>query len=360
MNCSFFCILLIAILGFASSCVTTYNMSSIQVEILKPGFYTMPENIDTIAIFKRDLFQSDTIAFRYSDGDNKKMLTDKLISYRDLSNNCVDALADFLSNEGYFLKIINYKDSMNYLFSRGDSLINYPELHKKSGADAFIFLDFFLMEDHLINNTGYYSDNGIIVIEQFPEFRRSSRLETVNANLLWTVSFKGDSSVYLVKQPDNLYYGNSVYPELFGNDINHRLLLKNASEYLGKAFGAKIVPTWLKVERSYYRSRNDNMLAAEKLCLNGEYLKAAEIYKRETKNKNRNIAAKARYNMALLCEMEGKPDAAIDWLALSFSAYKQNNEEHKFNCQQYINILALRKKEIERLGKQVREKSGTY
>jgi len=333
-------------------------MSSIQVEILKPALFEMPENIDTIAIFKRDLFQSDTIAFRYSDAYNKKTLTDKLISYRDLSNQCVDALADFLDNEGFFVKVINYRDSINYLFSGSDGLIHYPESFKKLGVDAFVFLDFFQLKDHLTNSTGYYSYNNIT--EQFPEFRNSTKLESVEANLLWTVSFKSDTSVYLVRQPDELYYGNIVYPELFGNDLNHRLLLKNASEYLGKAFGAKLVPTWMKVERSYYRSHNENMRAAEKLSLNGEYLKAAEIYKRETKNKNRNIAAKARYNMAVLCEMEGKPDAAIDWLVLSYSAYKQNNEAHKFNCQQYINIIATRKKEIERLGKQVREKSGTH
>ena len=352
MSCRFFCILLIVILGFASSCVTTYNMRSLQVEILKPALFAMPENIDTIAIFKRDLYRSDTITFRYFDVDNKKTQTNKFVRYSDLSNKCVDALADFLDNEGFFMKVINYRDSMNYLFSGSDSLINYPELHKKLGVDAFVFLDFFQLKDYLTNSTGYYSYNDIT--EQFPEFRNSTKLESVGANLLWTVSFKGDTSVYLVKQPDDLYYGNIVYPELFGNDLNHRLLLKNASEYLGKAFGAKIVPTWLKVERSYYRSRNVNMLAAEKLCLNGEYLKSAEIYNRETKNKNRNIAAKARYNMALLCEMEGKPDAAIDWLVLSYSAYKQNNEAHKFNCQQYINLIALRKKELEKLEHQVR------
>ncbi len=352
MSCRFFCILLIVILGFASSCVTTYNMRSLQVEILKPALFAMPENIDTIAIFKRDLYRSDTITFRYFDVDNKKTQTNKFVRYSDLSNKCVDALADFLDNEGFFMKVINYRDSMNYLFSGSDSLINYPELHKKLGVDAFVFLDFFQLKDYLTNSTGYYSYNDIT--EQFPEFRNSTKLESVGANLLWTVSFKGDTSVYLVKQPDDLYYGNIVYPELFGNDLNHRLLLKNASEYLGKAFGAKIVPTWLKVERSYYRSRNVNMLAAEKYCLNGEYLKSAEIYNRETKNKNRNIAAKARYNMALLCEMEGKPDAAIDWLVLSYSAYKQNNEAHKFNCQQYINLIALRKKELEKLEHQVR------
>ena len=352
MSCRLFYILLIVILGFTSSCVTTYNMRSLQVEILKPALFAMPENIDTIAIFKRDLYRSDTITFRYFDVDNKKTQTNKFVRYSDLSNKCVDALADFLDNEGFFMKVINYRDSMNYLFSGSDSLINYPELHKKLGVDAFVFLDFFQLKDYLTNSTGYYSYNDIT--EQFPEFRNSTKLESVGANLLWTVSFKGDTSVYLVKQPDDLYYGNIVYPELFGNDLNHRLLLKNASEYLGKAFGAKIVPTWLKVERSYYRSRNVNMLAAEKYCLNGEYLKSAEIYNRETKNKNRNIAAKARYNMALLCEMEGKPDAAIDWLVLSYSAYKQNNEAHKFNCQQYINLIALRKKELEKLEHQVR------
>lgn len=350
MKSRFFCILLIAILGFGSSCVTTYNMSSIQVEILKPALFALPEDIDTLAVFTRHLYLPDTTTFKYV--SRNKIITDTTIHYRDLSNKCVDALANYLDNEGYFLKVVNYKDSMYHLFSEGDSLINYHELHKELGVDVCIFLDIFQLEDHQIKKSDYYTWTNIV--DNFPEFRKSTKLESVGAFLLWTITIKNDSSKYIYKQPDDLYYGNAVYPELFGENINHKLLLNNASEFLGKSFGAKIVPTWLKVERSYYRSRNVNMLAAEKLCLNGEYLKAAEIYNRETKSKNRNIAAKARYNMALICEMEGKQDAAINWLTNSYSAYKQNNEAHKYNCQQYINILALRKKEIERLGKQIR------
>lgn len=337
-----------------TSCFTTYNMRSLQLEMLKPALFTIPENIDTIAILKRDLYQSDTMTFRYFDLDNKKLMTDKLIRYQDLSNQCVDALADFLNTEGYFKRVINCKDSLNCRFPGNYTLINYSIMHKKTGIDAFIFLDFFKLNDQLTNDYGYYSSYGII--EQFPEFRNSTKFESIGANLLWNVSFKDDTSVYMVKQPDDLYYGNNVYPELFGSDAKHKLLLKNASEYLGASFGGKIVPTWMKVERSYYRSHNVNMLQAEKFCLNGEYLKAAELYNRETNNRNRNIAAKAKYNMALICELEGKPDAAIDWLVKSYSAYKQENEEHKFNCQQYINILAIRIKELNRLEKQVREK----
>lgn len=96
------------------------------------------------------------------------------------------------------------------------------------------------------------------------------------------------------------------------------------------------------------------MLLAEKYALNNEWLKAAEIWNKQSKNKNPRMAAKACYNMALVCEMEGKLDNAIDWLVQSHSMLKVNNEEHKEICKRYITVLALRKKEIERLAHQVR------
>lgn len=359
MTSKFSLILLIAALGL-SSCVTTYNMSSIQVELLKPALFAMPDDIDTIAIFKRDYYQSDTIRFSYFDVDKNKVISDKNIHYCDLSNKCTAALAEYIDGEGYFSKVVNYSDSMNHIFSKADSLISYPELHKKIGSDIFVFLDRFQLEDELTNNIGGYFKP--LIVDLFPEFKRSSKIESVKANLLWTITFKGDSAFYLIRQPDDLHYGNSITPELFGNHQNHLLLLQNISAYMGKDFASRIIPSWLKVERTYYKSNNVDMLKAEEYFLKGEWLKAAEIYNRETKNKNRNIAAKARYNMALVCEMEGKPDAAIDWLVLSYSAYKNKNPNmvHKSNCQQYINILALRKKEIARLDKQVRKKPGMY
>jgi len=96
------------------------------------------------------------------------------------------------------------------------------------------------------------------------------------------------------------------------------------------------------------------MLLAEKYALQNDWLKAAEIWNRLTNNKNQKIAAKASYNMALACEMEGKHDVAIDWLVKSFSILKENSDVHKKNCQRYIAVLTLRKKELERLAKQVR------
>ena len=132
-------LLLGLILGF-TSCMTTYNRKSIQVEIMKPALFALPEHIDTIAIVKRDFYQSDTILFKLTNGDTEKVTRDTSIHFSQLSNHCVDALSETVSNEGFYLKVINYRDSMNYLFST-DSMASYHELHKTLGVDAFVFLD---------------------------------------------------------------------------------------------------------------------------------------------------------------------------------------------------------------------------
>jgi hypothetical protein len=131
-------------------------------------------------------------------------------------------------------------------------------------------------------------------------------------------------------------------------------ILKDATKYIAKTFGSKLAPSWMPVERMYYTSGNPTMQMAEKFALQNEWLKAAEIWNRESKNKNKKIAAKATFNMAIACEMEGKFDLAIDWLVKSYSALPKNNEEHKASCQRYIDVLALRKKEVKKLSKQIR------
>jgi hypothetical protein len=329
-------------------------MSTIEVELMKPGQLTLRADIDTVAVFKRDLFKFDTTIYKYTYGIRNRLITDTSIHYQELSNKCADNLANYLENEKYFLKVINYRDSMNYLFTQADSLINFPELHKKLNADAFIFLDYFHLWDHQTKNTN--SDFIYNIQDAFPEFKKCKQFEFVSAKLIWTIFIKGDSTRYILEQPDDLYYGNTVNPEYFENDDSHRLLLENASIFLGNSLGTKILPSWKKVERIFYRSNNIHMLKAESFLLSGDWLKAAEIYNKETMNKNRNIAAKAKYNMALICEIEGKFDAATDWLVRSYSTYKQENELHQSNCRLYIELIAIRKKEIEQIEKQIRIK----
>lgn len=350
MKNSIFLLILLAAIGI-SSCSINSTMGSLKVETLKPGLLSFLEHVDTVAIFKRDFYKSDTNVYRYLDVEDNKIMTDSLIRFTDLSNKCVDALAGYLHQQGHFLKVINFRDTMNHLFAGKENTLNYKGMAEKLGVDMCMSLDFFHLKDKLMNNNFYFSSQ---VLDDFPEFRTSTTMECVESNLLWTLSFRGDTSLYISKDKDELHYGNSVNPELFGGDRRHKLLLENVAGYLGESFAKKFTPSEEQTERLYYKSKNPSMLQAEKYFVEGDLIKAAEIYKKQTYSKNPDIAAKATYNMALICELEGNLPAASDWLYQSTYVIQTKSPVHQMNCTDYNTILAKRRREVVVLERQAK------
>jgi len=327
-----FLILLISVLAL-TSCLMTESVRSIQLEVMKPGIFTLPEEYNTVAIFKRDLYQSDTAVIRYIEDSGSKL--DTSVSYADLSVFCVDALAETIRKEGYFSEVKNYRDSLNHFWNNGKSTISRNELVERTKADIFIFLDYFHS-----SHTAFFNSSGVF---------------KTNLWLWWTIEVKNDSASYVYNQKETFRYERYLFPEFFKEKtVKMNNILKDATKYTAKSFGSTLAPSWMPVERMYYTSGNPTMQMAEKFALQNEWMKAAEIWNRESKNKNKKIVAKATFNMAIACEMEGKFDLAIDWLIKSYSALPQNNEEHKASCQRYIDVLALRKKEVKKLSKQIR------
>jgi len=301
---------------------------------MKPAIIKIPYGIKSVAIFKRDITQSDTCVLKFNCLYRSAFKYDTSIKYSDLSNNCVDGLANFFEENGYFQKVVNYRDSMSYLPKGSQSKGDPNLLFDKANVDACIFLDSF----HLENSKFYLFTNSF-----------SSK-----ASLHWKFTFKNDTTVYSYNQTDTLFYDEFEFRNFRLKNRKSRQQYMNTSEYLGREFGARMLPSWIQVERMYYRSNSADMRKAEKFALKQDWLKAAEIWNKETKNKNLIISAKARYNMALACEMEGKLDIGIEWLEKSSLSLNKDDGMHKINCQRYINILTGRKKEIEKLGNQMR------
>ena len=327
-------LILVVFLGL-TSCLITEQVSELQVEIMKPGLFIFPENIKNVAVFKRDMYHSDTSVFKYLNTED--IVIDTTIKSSNLSNLCVDAVASYFREEGYFQNVKNYRDSLNSKWN-SNSVIDTPdELFNKSKSDILIFLDFFKFYDIMISKS-------------------TNHLYTA-ACLSWTITIKNDTAAYIYNQIDTLDYNDWQLKSFNLEKNGHSKIIMDAAKYLGESCGKKIIPSWLLVQRMYYKSSNPDMLKAEQFALKNEWLKAAEIWNRETKNKNLKIVAKSCYNLALAAEMEGKIDLSIDWLIRSYSTLPKENKDHKANCQRYINILAMRKKEIERLDKQIR-KSG--
>jgi hypothetical protein len=344
-----------------SSCVMTDQIRTMQIEIMRPAVINIPDNA-SVTVFNRNISQSDTCTFRYSNGGlksvdslllGKRLIdpvygtelrycnfreteTDASIKYKNLSDTCVNRLINYFNENNSFRKVSNPSDSIVPILSNSQSIKTQKELFELTNSDVCIFLDFLHM---------------YTTLDMYREIPFESKVR-----LYWTVILKSDSLAYSYNQTDTLYYDK---PQIDGFYIPKsktlNKLVNNSCIYLARSFGAKMTRAWAQEERMYYKSKNTEMLKAEKYAISQDWLKAAEIWNQQTKNKNDKIAAKACYNMALACEMEGKPDVAIAWLVQSYSSLKKNNEDHKTNCQRYVNVLALRKLEIERLAEQVNQ-----
>lgn len=335
-----------------TACTTTYKIHSLQLEIMEPGLLT-GDTIDTIAIINRESYYSDSDTFFYVNIAKEKLIWDNLIKYKDLQKICTDTLAEYLMQSGNFKRVISYRDSLNNpAYAEGIAKSRKKEnCTNNTSYDACIFLDDFVLMADLFTKS-YLFDNDVIA--NFPEFKNSTMMETVYTLLYWSISYPGDSAKHEYKRPENLFYGNSVYPYFFGSEENHRKLIKNAAQSLGLSFASELLPHLGIVDRVYYHSRNPRMLLAEKNLLSNNYREAAETYRSLTNNKNPNIAAKACFNMALICEMEENMDAALEWLNQSTNVFQTKAYVHKMHCNNYNTILVKRKEDLVLLEKQVK------
>lgn len=130
--------------------------------------------------------------------------------------------------------------------------------------------------------------------------------------------------------------------------------LKEAAQLSGINFAEFLVPHWEQVQRMYYKSGHTELKKTDKFISEGKWLKAAAIWKANINNKNKNIAAKSMFNMALASEMEGHIDTAIDWAVKSYHVFGEKNKLHAGNCKEYISILSTRKRDLKLIEQQIK------
>jgi len=112
--------------------------------------------------------------------------------------------------------------------------------------------------------------------------------------------------------------------------------LRAASYNAGLRYGQRISPSWFEVPRYYYTSGGEAMREAGKLAASRDWKGAAEIWKKLAYQENEKVAAKACFNMALVCEMEDLLIPSLDWAIKSYFI-KQDP-----NTKEYIDQLKVR------------------
>lgn len=219
------------------------------------------------------------------------------------------------------------------------------EIAETTGADLFLSLDLFAAFDAINYNS----------------FSKSGH-ESVLSISFWNIyDLDTKELIYFYNKYDTVYWntrqlsGLGIYNLKDAKKIlpERKDAVLNAADIAGTNFAELLIPHWIEVQRMYYKSGQVELKKAEELVRQNKWLEAAEIWKKNVNNKNKSIAAKSMFNLALACEIEGNIDAAIDWVVKSSKVFDTKNEEHYYNCQSYLKILQQRKLDIRVIDRQL-------
>jgi len=367
-------------------CNTLYSTSVIDIEIVEPGKVKIPSEYRTVAVRYNNINVSPHP--HYAKAYFNKEVINEDVNYDSIASEVYyDYFVDELQNQDFFDTVIELKandynkinvidtithnfdteldsiikneqlcEKLNvYLFSK---VINeYPNNQKEAAtkqylhprlamynaenirkiadstqADLLISLDYFSSFDGIQHNSKTSFANEVVLTQSYWNFYDLNKQaysffynkkDTIN----WTAytSYKQGTKKLLPPRKDAIL---------------------NAADIAGSKFAQFLVPHWIQVQRMYYNSGHIELKNTKQLIEDGKWLEAAKIWKANVNNPNKSIAAKSKFNMGLVCEIQGNLDAALEWVVESFYVLGQKNQEHYFNCTNYIRILSQRKHDI--------------
>ncbi len=103
---------------------------------------------------------------------------------------------------------------------------------------------------------------------------------------------------------------------------------------------------WIKVSRTYYTGKSDDLKLAKSYVKKGDWDAAIEIWKDLVNSSDEKIARRSAFNMAIASEIKGGLDTAIEWAKKA----QKLGEKKAYN---YINVLNRRKIDQEKLKEQL-------
>lgn len=305
---------------FLSSCKsTTY------IQVLQPALLTMPDNVQKIAIINRTFPKK---------GDGTQFLNvlegilsgEGIMTDRFASEECVNGMTSVMLKSPRF-QVVRPPQAKFYGTGTGrfPAPLSWPEVEKictENGADALIALEAF------DSNSGVNYTNGTRTVKnkegvesQVPTVTANSRMNVTQGYRVYDLKnkqlfdeFRSDEYMSFTGQGDNPNMALANLPPKMD-------MLNKTAFHAGNVYGTRITPLWITVSRQFYKKGNYPLELAGRKAKVNDWNAAAQIWAKEVYNKDKKIAARATFNMAVANEVNGKLDAALEWSNKAYTTY---------------------------------------
>lgn len=113
------------------------------------------------------------------------------------------------------------------------------------------------------------------------------------------------------------------------------VVLQNSANH-GYLYGLDVRPLRKRISRDYFVRGTNNFKIAQRRAQTSDWDGAARLWEKELDNTKEKIAGRACYNMAIINEINGDLEKALEWASKSYSDYRNKDGLR------YVNILRNR------------------
>ena len=313
----FFIIFLAAIL-FAS-CKT----QQLYLNVIEPAPVTVPSYIKKVGVINRSMPTDKTKAIDIID---KALSLEGANLDKDGAGESIKGLSDELLNNNRFTEV----KTLNDIDFRTPKLTLFPapltweivdQICSETGTDALFSLEKFDTDTQIS-----YSNRKVDIktpLGTIPGIEHLADMETL-VKTGWRIYDPASKTIldeYIYNESIH-FSGRGINPVLAAASlIGRKDAVKDVSNKAGHGYALRIVPYRIRVMRDYYVKGSDNFKIARRKAQNGKWDEAGELWKSETNNPKMKVAGRATYNMAIINEINGDLEAALQWAQRSYEDY---------------------------------------
>ncbi len=128
---------------------------------------------------------------------------------------------------------------------------------------------------------------------------------------------------------DSLYTTNEAYSKkaLFKEMPHRKSIFTDIAYEIGTNYAKKISPEWQNTHRYYFVAGNRDFSVADYYFKDNELDKAMTVWQQIATQKDKKLAARAAYNLALAYEIKEDYKQAFHWLRQSIAFYRKLKKE---------------------------------
>jgi hypothetical protein len=319
------------------------NFAALTIENARLASEELPSDIQSLTLMNRSMtnqfenYREDSLQIYFY---RKGYQLSKIILDSAASDTTIRALAALLFESGRYDVVVPLKRNIDRYLPYEilpDTLT--PERVKTICAD--------------------YNTDALMVLERFStkamaDYTSEKFIDRVNYDYYASLDLKYEAyfriykpgSKTLVKEfelIDTINWESADYSQerLFRKLPSIKQSMINAGIKIALDLDAKISPTWIPEKRGYFlfQSKNDR---GQQLMNDNNYEEAGKYWNEMAQSTNKKVKSKAEFNLALISELNGDLDGAIDWGLKSFYTY------YRYQTETYLKKLNARKETLQK------------